>query len=79
MYDIKAEAIKNCSSFEELENAVEEHVPIVSINLLEEVVWSKKDILFRIDMIKAGYPINYITRAAGLRDKVRELMDNLSL
>lgn len=69
----KTKAVSGCKSFEELELVVKTFAPFISGSREQPVTWNTEDLLRRIDAVKKGHDIINVTRANGLRDKVKEL------
>jgi hypothetical protein len=66
--------IINCESYKELKAAVLSLAPFISYSRGIPKEWTAEMVLDGITAIKAGHPINRMTRANGLRAKVAELI-----
>lgn len=69
----KTEAVKNCKTFAELEAVIRENAPFISNSRDTPIEWGADKLLRRIFMVIDGNDLSNVTRANGLRDKVREL------
>jgi len=67
----KYKLVANCQSFDELEKVIKK---LGNIKNLKGKTYTSEGNLQRLNYIKSGYPLNYMTRAYGLRAKVAELM-----
>lgn len=66
-----------CKSLDDLKVVIKEYAPFVSYSRVEPVEYTAEQLLIRVNNVfYHGWPINLITRAGWLRDKVIELLND---
>lgn len=77
--EIKTTAVNNCQTFAELEVVIRHYSPFISNSRDTPVVWKANRIIRRIFLVIDGGSLSNVTRANGLRNKVKELLQGVGI
>jgi len=62
------------NSWLELKAVIKQHAPFISYGKMTPKEWTEDQLLRNMELVRNGNPIQYVTRANGLRAKVAELI-----
>lgn len=70
----KTQKIIDSQSWVELKEAINKHAPFISYSRSTPKEWSAETLIRNMELIRAGAPLNLVTRANGIRAKVAEFL-----
>ena len=72
MERLKTIAVNGCDQWDDLIEVIDFFESFISTSRDSPVVWYKDDLYRRIQEVRNGGELNLVTRANGIRDKVKE-------